>query len=419
MADINDLIQKLSFYQAGGKDPGTSTLDKLNTTSDIIGKTVSDVLAIKKQQLEGQKTAQETQKLAGENTPYRDVAMPLTPTNSTITPAMSTPIVRGEVAGPLSPDEMNNQNKLNQVNSLYAGREALGNKTLGQMHTQAEIDALAAKTNEKPISVKLLPTEAKNRALAAGYTENDFLEPKLFNAIKGVDPYAPVQAMGRATANALGQVPGNAKIGDEPTLNVGERQDQFWQRQWTDFINKNDPASASSRSVLGVVGKANLQANRAQATLMKPTVTKQEAGNVMADIAAIYQGGAPTQFGMQEQGYRTLYGNLQNALQSITGSPTDVLPNDIKQRLLTVLKDMKSTNSGIIADRVNLLEKTQPNLIKHFPQEFQEFKTSLVGGNTPASQYSSAEDVKAAVMKGQLSKDDAHNILKDQFGYDD
>lgn len=73
MADLADMIQKLAFYQAGGKDPGTDTLDKVNAGAGIVDSTIKDVLAIKKQKLEGRKTVADTNKAE------RDVKTQTTP----------------------------------------------------------------------------------------------------------------------------------------------------------------------------------------------------------------------------------------------------------------------------------------------------------------------------------------------------
>src|SRR5260221_705 len=94
--------------------------------------------------------------------------------------------------------------------------------------------------------------------------------------------------------------------------------------------------------------KANYNANRALSTLSNPMVTNQEAGNVMSDIASIYQNGSPTQFGMSEQGYHTLTSKIAGFKQWLTGRPTDALSPEIKDRLLGVLKDMKKTNFDVL-----------------------------------------------------------------------
>ena len=170
------------------------------------------------------------------------------------------------------------------------------------------------------------------------------------------------------------------KSGD---ITLGEKQTQFNQREWDKLMKDNDPNSASSRSVIGIMGRTNLNANRAIATLQKPKVTNQEAGNVMADIASIYQGGAPTQFGMQHQQYQTLYGKLQGVVQMISGDPQDALPQAIKGRLMEVLSDMKNVNTGIITKQLDKVEKTQSNVIKSFPEQWKEFRGSLESDFAP------------------------------------
>lgn len=66
MADLNDLAQKLAFYQAGGKDPGADNLDKLNAGVGIVDKAITDVLAIKKTQVENRKADAEANKAQAE-----------------------------------------------------------------------------------------------------------------------------------------------------------------------------------------------------------------------------------------------------------------------------------------------------------------------------------------------------------------
>ena len=56
MADLADLIQKLSYYQAGGNDPGQSTLEKVDKGLGIVDNTIADVLAIKKANLSNKAT---------------------------------------------------------------------------------------------------------------------------------------------------------------------------------------------------------------------------------------------------------------------------------------------------------------------------------------------------------------------------
>lgn len=179
-----------------------------------------------------------------------------------------------------------------------------------------------------------------------------------------------------ASGNKKFTLPAGSKILPDK-LDVGTRQDQFDQKEWDKLVKDTNPLTASSRSTLGMASKANFQADRALVTLSKPVVTNQEAGNVMADIAAIYQTGSPTQYGMSHQEYSTLYGKVQGALQSVTGKPQDALPDAIKQRLVGVLHDMKGTNGLVLKQQLDYTEKAKRRLIGKFPQEWADIRSTL------------------------------------------
>lgn len=68
------LLQRLAYLQAGGKDTGQSTLDKINAISGTVEKGLSDYLTIKKFKDERDKAELERQKLIQENTPLVNVA---------------------------------------------------------------------------------------------------------------------------------------------------------------------------------------------------------------------------------------------------------------------------------------------------------------------------------------------------------
>jgi len=99
MADLADMIQKLAFYESGGRDPGGYTLDKINAGAGIVDKTISDVLAIKKANLDRQKTTQEMSKLAQEAESLRRGNTPMSNYMTSQTVTTETP-----VEGPPLPD---------------------------------------------------------------------------------------------------------------------------------------------------------------------------------------------------------------------------------------------------------------------------------------------------------------------------
>lgn len=123
MADISDLAQKIGFYKAGGKDPGTSNAERFGQGFDMVSGIINNVLSTKKALLESQKIGLENQQKQGELTPYRDIVSPLTPANSTIN-ADTTPEQR------------------TAMDSLYSQREAMGNQTLDQAKQGATINYL-------------------------------------------------------------------------------------------------------------------------------------------------------------------------------------------------------------------------------------------------------------------------------------
>lgn len=161
---------------------------------------------------------------------------------------------------------------------------------------------------------------------------------------------------------------------------MGEKSNQFNQKEWDKIVKEADPMTTTGRSGLGMAAKADFNANRALTTLSKPIVTNQEAGNVMADIASIYQGGSATQYGMSHQGYTSLYGKLQGALQSVSGNPQDSLPAPIKQRLVSVLNEMKAQNKAVMKQQLDHLERSQPKVISNYQNEWKGIRQNLEGG---------------------------------------
>lgn len=137
MADINDLAQKIAFYQAGGRDPGTDTLDKINTGAGIVDKTITDVLAIKKAKVDNEKTRAETVKLGNENTPYTEQY--LTPSiKADLKLAENAPVpVQDLVSGKLN----SRQQAIDEAsNRALQGQAQYGNLTTGQVATKAAVN---------------------------------------------------------------------------------------------------------------------------------------------------------------------------------------------------------------------------------------------------------------------------------------
>lgn len=211
-------------------------------------------------------------------------------------------------------------------------------------------------------------------------------KPQMVNAATAQMAYKaamanrPEKVMTQDAALTAGEVPKGTKIVN-PHQNDGTnlRETEFYQREWDKILKETDPLTTSSRTPLGLASRANFQANRALQTLSNPVVTNQEAGNVMADVAGIYQNGSPTQFGMSHQAYDSLYSRIQGVKQLVTGKPQDALTPEIKNRLIGVLGDMKTTNAALLHQRLDETEKSKQSVLKRFPQEWHDYRQILEG----------------------------------------
>ena len=341
---LSELLRKQAFYNAGGEDE--NPVDRTNKILGSIATGAQTGIAIRKSQEDiiSSTLAREAKKLE-----MRKITRELTPENE-LGVGTPSPLVAGTSTS---------------TPSQTAGTEPITSTVTQRLKNVGGGFTIDENLKRAEIYQKLNPKQGYLRTIDK-------------QTGKEVQPPVPLTA---GTGDII------REVGTD--INLGEKENQFWEKQWTDLINKNDPATGTSRSAIGIVGRANLQANRALNTLKNPTVTKQDAGNVMADIAGIYQGGAPTQFGMSEQGYKTLYGRIQELRQMASGNPQDALPDNIKQHMIETINQLKKANQDILGNRLNTLEKTRTNLIKRYPEAWQEFKTSVIGGIEPSTEKTS------------------------------
>lgn len=144
---ISELAQKIAYYQGGGKDPGERTVDKIGTLGDTITSQSKNYIDINKAINDSTLKALEAKKLEIENktaqtalTPMRDITMPLTKENATL-------------------NENTTPEQKTAQNELYAKRDAMGDKTLGQAKAAAEINKEEAVTNALSGGVYFNPTD--------------------------------------------------------------------------------------------------------------------------------------------------------------------------------------------------------------------------------------------------------------------
>lgn len=278
----------------------------------------------------------------------------------------------GTVAG-MTPVEMQNQQSIpsehpdiNPVNNTVS--------PLIQAHAQA--------TGWNPLDHPM-PTSKAGLAKYKTSLETQKLQNDLQKPAKG-----PLQTVTHEQALKAGTFDPTKQILVEPPaprLDLSTKQDQFDQKEWDKIVKDSNPNTARGSNPLGAATLIMDKANTAIQTLSKPVVTYQEASNAMSDIASIYQRGSPTQFGMQHQEYSTLYGKAQAALQSLTGKPTNALPNGIKQRLLDDVNGLKTLNGKVINRNLDYMEKAQPRIINKYKDEWTGIRQSFQSGGSDGS----------------------------------
>lgn len=182
------------------------------------------------------------------------------------------------------------------------------------------------------------------------------------------------------------------------------------QSQWSNFIKQNTPDTASSRSTFGIASRSNLQAGRVIQTLKdNPNVTYQDLGNVVADLAGIYQGGAPTDQGMKHQQYESLKTNIANLKQFATGKPQNAVPPEIVKKLIGVAQQTIDLNKTVLNKHFDAQEKAQAKLISKYPEEWKAFREQAAqdymgGSDTPTQSTGGWNDTKESRYQELLKK---------------
>lgn len=200
------------------------------------------------------------------------------------------------------------------------------------------------------------------------------------------------------------------------TLDEKKRNDM--QRSWEKIIKNNDPMTASSRSTLGMAANANLRGDRALITLNNPKMTFQDAQNVVADVAGIYAGGAPTDQGMSHSQYETVQSRLANLQQFLSGKPGDAVSPEIKQHMKDVISDLKLTNNAAIKNHLNYQELANKDVISNYQDEWDSMKQSLLPDENGSQQPSSPlqQGIQNAAQQQSSPEDSLLNKWKVKYG---
>ncbi len=179
-----------------------------------------------------------------------------------------------------------------------------------------------------------------------------------------------------ATTDAKGNVT-YVRGGQEKTDNsmaLGEKDQQFWQRQWTTAVaNKINPYLSSSRTQVGVALASYIRCTRALQALSKSPITRQDSMSVIAEIGAIYKGGSPDQAQMLETQYNTLFGWATSNIQTLLGKAMPSLPESIRQQLVARVTDLERTSRQVIENAISSVQALDSEVIAHNQDQWDKF----------------------------------------------
>jgi len=292
MADMNDLVRQIAYYQSGGKDAGNSNLDQFNKAYGTISVMGKDFMAIRKAQEDIMTSALARKKTQMEIDTGRRSTTPIEITaGRTPIPGMTAGIqAPGQVAGMEGETIVQAPTKPN----LPSGLEEYGK------FTPEEIPKLAAgqKANAGPemVPVSMLQGEPLARALALGISPDSMIDVKKFNAFNRVDPAAPVGTIKPEDALKLGSIPGNTKVIDPRGTSIGDlspgqqtaafKLSDDFRTDSTDFVKKrnsyNNIVSSAREAESSTGGSGDLALIYAFTKLQDPTmVTEQEIQNAV------------------------------------------------------------------------------------------------------------------------------------------
>lgn len=368
-----------------------------NVARNMDAEQILKVQAINKGMVDADFLKMAVQALAGRGTPNPDTKTALATPASSNTPASNGAVLASNTTSTPMPVSSLPPSTTDQVTDNGSNLPGFNPTMLPDQSYEYRGGGVYAKKHSSTIPVPIQAPPVKPRMVNPA-TAKMALDVAKANALEPV--------MTRSAAEEQGGVKHGTHILPDANLNISEKENQFYQREWDKLLKESDPLNASSRTPLGLASRATFQANRALKTLSNPVVTNQEAGNAMADIAAIYQNGSPTQFGMSHQEYKTVYGKVQGVLQAISGKPQDALPDAIKNRLVGVLNDMKATNSSLLKQRLDLTEHSKKAVISHFPDEWKEYRQILEGDQTS---YSGLNSSGGQTATGLPQVGDAYN----------
>lgn len=135
---------------------------------------------------------------------------------------------------------------------------------------------------------------------------------------------------------------------------------------------------ASSRSANGIAARAIVLGTRGLALLSQPTLTYQNMQEVTRELDSIVRGGVATNAGASELIYNTLKGDMQQAVQYLSGEPTDSLSPGLKQQLQSSFDRIIANSRDLVESEFKFYEAAYPQVMQNHQNEVLNMKNAVL-----------------------------------------
>lgn len=176
-------------------------------------------------------------------------------------------------------------------------------------------------------------------------------------------------------------IPGGKEAADQ-SAKITAKMAESTEKQWQKLDTTVNGAFKTRSGGLGSLSTAIFRSVRAINTIVtNEHLTAQDLSNISQDIAGIFQGGAPTVVGAQDNSYETAFTNLENTFRKMTGI-TGVLSKTLggdnlaqtKEQLLTRLVDLRDSAINNLKSFVESEEPAFKDVIDADPQRWADFQ---------------------------------------------
>lgn len=176
-------------------------------------------------------------------------------------------------------------------------------------------------------------------------------------------------------------IPGGKEATDKSATNALKLSEDT-EKQWQKLDTTVNGAFKTRSGGLGSLSTAIFRAVRAINTInTQPNLAAQDLANISQDIAGVFQGGAPTVVGVQDNDYRTALTDLENSFRKYTGVMgagqklfgTGGL-DEMRDKLLSVLVDLRDSAINNLKFFVESEEPAYKSIIDADPDRWKTFQ---------------------------------------------